>query len=75
MARRSVVGVVRGQLALVLFGLGMAAFFGLMAWIVRPRMADVETARRRYNRQNALFKRLGVRWLIGPDWTEDEHRS
>lgn len=68
----AIAGVVRGQPGLLAFGLGMAGFFGWVAWFLRPTTVDVEKARRQYNRQNAVFKRLGIRRLIGPDWTEDD---
>jgi len=56
-------------------GAPLALLFGFLAWLLRPRHVSEAWARRLYERQNGLFKRLGIKALIGPDWPDDDHTT
>jgi hypothetical protein len=65
-------GLVAGEWGLPAILGPLAILYGWGTWMLWPRPIAESKVRNHYRRQNAFFKRLGIKWLIGPDWPENE---
>ena len=65
-------GFVAGKWGLLAIFGPLAVFYGWGTWMLSPRPVAETKVRKHYERQNAFFKRLRIKWLIGPDWPEND---
>ena len=70
-----IVGAVQSHLGLIAFGFGLFAVFGLFGWWLSPFHIQSRrySYRTTYRIQNAFFRRVGMRWAVGPE--DDDQRS